>query len=106
MLIVRVSLSPPFVMVDDGQFGLAIELWEDIAKKSELTKQHRRYQKHSGSLSMPQQRADIDIAVTKSSRLPRAREERIRFHSTMVLMPSAIMVRADQGRDIRAVTRG
>jgi len=59
-------------MVDDGQYsGLAIELWENNPQKeSELTKATIVLIKHSGSLSMPQQRV-ILILQYESHDLPR-----------------------------------
>jgi len=50
--------------------------------------------------------SDIDIAVTNLHDLPRAREERIDFTQPWFDAGLRIMVRADQGVDIRAVIAG
>ncbi|TWB93837.1 amino acid ABC transporter substrate-binding protein (PAAT family) [Synechococcus sp. Ace-Pa] len=102
---VGVSLSPPFVMVDDGQYsGLAIELWEDIAKDLNLQSNYRSYQTFR-ELVDATAASDIDIAVTNLT-ITKAREERIDFTQPWFDAGLRIMVRADQGVDIRAVIAG
>jgi len=90
-------LSPPFVMVYDGQYSAWRLALGSIAKDLKLTKgQLSVLIKHSGSLSMPQQRVIFDICSNESPRLPRRVKRRIDFTQPW-FAGLRIMVGADQG---------
>jgi len=82
-------LSASFVMVDDEAIfpGLAIGFAENSQKILNLQKaNYRSYQTSPESLSMQQQRSDIDIAVNESHEL-QTREEAHRLSLNHGLMP-------------------
>jgi len=90
---------PPFVMLMNGLFGLAIELLGRYRKDLELTKQLSFLNQHSGACPMPQQRVILILPVTNLT-ITKARKSAIDFHSTRVLMPVCRIMgfRADQRR--------
>lgn len=102
---VGVTVSPPFVMDEGGDYsGMAIELWENIAESLSLQSTYKSY-------PTPQKLVDaaasdeIDVAVTNLT-ITRDREERLDFTQPWFDGGLRLMVPADQSVSLRSMFAG
>ena len=102
---VGVTLSPPFV-IDEGEdySGMAIELWESIAKNLDLQFNYSSYPTFK-QLVEAAASDQIDVVVTNLT-ITKNREERVDFTQPWFDAGLRLMVRTEQGVNIRSLVAG
>jgi len=104
-LIVAVKTAPPFVIAtDDGYDGLAVALWEDIARENGWNYQYQQMGLAELLDAVAEGRADVGLgALTVTAE----REQRLDFSHPLTSSGTGIAVRADDrgswGSAIRAL---
>lgn len=102
---VGLYLSPPFVMKDkDSYTGMAVELWEALARESDVDFEYAEYSSLS-DLVAAIQRGDADVAVT-SLTITEDRVARVDFTQPWFDSGLQIMVSDDGSGGFSAVFQG
>ncbi len=93
---VGLYMSPPFVMEKDGHYtGMAIDLWEALAKARGIDYRYRPYKTISALLAATES-GEVDVAVTNLT-ITQGRAERIDF--TQPWFDAGMRIMVDRERD-------
>lgn len=104
-LTVGVYKSAPFVMDDQDRLtGMAIDLWEDLARDLELSYTYQDFETLRELVDAVEQ-GHIDLAVTNLA-VTRERAERIAFTQPWFNTGHRIMINQDRGQGFFAVWKG
>ncbi|MCV0395640.1 MAG: transporter substrate-binding domain-containing protein [Rhizobiaceae bacterium] len=104
-LTVGVYVHPPFVMGGDGEFqGMAIELWEWLARRLDLDGEYLEFS-NVGELVNATASGEVDVAVTNMT-VTRERAEQIDFTHPWFDAGQRIMVNEDRGAGFSDVVAG
>lgn len=104
-LAIGVYVHPPFVMGVDGNFtGMAIDLWEWLARQRDLQGQYVEFS-NVGELVNAAASGEIDVAVTNIT-VTRDRAERIDFTHPWFDAGQRIMVNEGNGGGVEDVIAG